>query len=303
MLTGSAAALLWFALVTPNAAADVQPRAFLRVPIEAVVVVAAVFALPTRTGRVLGWVAGAALGLLSVLKLLNLGFTATLDRPFDPLTDWSYLPSAIGVLDDSVGRTGTVAAVGAAALLVLVLLAAVPMAAARILRLLAGRRRTTVRIVGLGALIWVVAAGLGLQAGPGAPVAAADAATLAGDQVDQIGVGLRDQRSFAEQISHDPMTLRPGGDLLGGLRGKDVLFVFVESYGRVAIENSGCAAGVSAVLDAGTKSSRTPDSTRAVGFSPHPRSAVSAGWPTRPCNRGSGSIRNSAMTSCCRRHG
>jgi phosphatidylglycerophosphate synthase len=253
VLTGSAAVLLWFALVTPNSAADVQPRAFLRVPIEALVLVAAVFALPARAGRLLAWVAGAALGLLSVLKLLNLGFTATLDRPFDPLTDWSYLPSAIGVLDDSVGRAGTVASLGAAVLVVVVLLVAVPMAAVRILRLLAGRRRTTVRIVGLGAVIWVVAAGLGLQISPGAPVAAADAATLAGDQVDQIGVGLKDQRSFAEQIAHDPMTLRTGDDLLGGLRGKDVLFVFVESYGRVAIQDSGCAAGVNAVLDTGTK--------------------------------------------------
>ena len=253
VLTGSAAILLWFALVTPNAAADIQPRAFLRVPIEAVVVVAVVFALPARAGRRLAWAAGVALGLLSILKLLNIGFTATLDRPFDPLTDWSYLPSAIGVLDDSVGRAGTVGALGAAALAMVVLLAAVPMATARILRLLARRRRTTVRIVGLGAVIWVAAAGLGLQTGPGAPVAAADAATLAGDQVDQIGVGLRDQRSFAEQIAHDPMTLRAGKDLLGGLRGKDVLFVFVESYGRVAVADSGCAAAVGAVLDAGTK--------------------------------------------------
>ena len=253
VLTAGAATLLWFALVTPNAAVDVQPRAFLRVPIEAVVVVAAVFALPVRAGRRLTWAAGAALGVLAVLKLLNLGFTATLDRPFDPLTDWSYLPSAIGVLDDSIGRAGTVAALAAAAVAVAVLLVSLPLAAGRILRLLAGRRRTTVRVVGLGAVIWVVAAGLGIQAGPGAPVAAADAATLAGDQVDQISVGLRDQRSFAEQIGQDPIALRTGHNLLGGLRGKDVLFVFVESYGRVAIQDSGCADEVGAVLDAGTK--------------------------------------------------
>jgi len=252
-LTGGAAILLWFALVTPNAATEIRPSAFLRVPIEAVVVVAAVFAMPARAGRPLAWVAGAALGLLSVVKLLNLGFTAALDRPFDPLTDWSYLPSAVGVLDDSVGRAGTVAALGAAALAVVMLLAAVPLATGRIVRLLAIRRRATVRIVGLAAVIWVVAAGLGLQTGPGAPVAAADAAALAGDQVDQIGVGLRDQHTFAQQIAHDPMTLRAGADLLGGLRGKDVLFVFVESYGRVAVEGSGCADGVRAVLDSGTK--------------------------------------------------
>ncbi len=45
----------------------------------------------------------------------------------------------------------------------------------------------------------------------------------------------------------------PAGDLLTDLRGKDVLLVFVESYGRVAVEGSSFAPGVNEVLDSGTR--------------------------------------------------
>ncbi len=41
----------------------------------------------------------------------------------------------------------------------------------------------------------------------------------------------------------DPLRSVPPQELLTGLRGKDVLFVFVESYGRVAIEGSSVLAG------------------------------------------------------------
>jgi hypothetical protein len=44
----------------------------------------------------------------------------------------------------------------------------------------------------------------------------------------------------------------PGDRLLTRLRGKDVLFVFVESYGRSAVQGSSFSPGIDAVLDEGT---------------------------------------------------
>jgi hypothetical protein len=43
------------------------------------------------------------LAILTVLKLLDIGFTSALRRPFDPLTDWTYLRSARDLLSDSTG--------------------------------------------------------------------------------------------------------------------------------------------------------------------------------------------------------
>ena len=45
----------------------------------------------------------------------------------------------------------------------------------------------------------------------------------------------------------------PADRLLRGLRGKDVLVVFVESYGRVAVQGTSFSPGVDAVLDDGSR--------------------------------------------------
>ena len=67
-------------------------------------------ALPARAGAPVALLVGVVLGLLTVLKILDMGFFAALDRPFNPVTDWGYLRSAIGVLSDSIGRSGAIVA-------------------------------------------------------------------------------------------------------------------------------------------------------------------------------------------------
>ena len=60
---------------------------------------------------------------------------------------------------------------------------------------------------------------------------------------------LTDPRRFTEATrSPDPEAAIPASDLLTGLRGKDVLIVFVESYGQVAVQGSSFSPGVDAVL-------------------------------------------------------
>jgi hypothetical protein len=72
-------------------------------------------------------------------------------------------------------------------------------------------------------------------------------------QLSRIPSELRDQRQFAEAAEEDPLRRVAAQELLTGLRGKDVLFVFVESFGRVAVEGSSFSAGVNAVLASGTE--------------------------------------------------
>ncbi len=55
------------------------------------------------------------------------------------------------------------------------------------------------------------------------------------------------------QAKVDPFQNTPGNQLLNGLRGKDVLLTFVESYGRYAVEDPKFAPPVDAQLDAATK--------------------------------------------------
>jgi hypothetical protein len=65
--------------------------------------------------------------------------------------------------------------------------------------------------------------------------------------------GVKDQAAFAREVAADKFRNTPADQLLTGLRGKDVIVAFVESYGRVAVQDSSFSPRVDAVLDAGTR--------------------------------------------------
>ena len=93
-------------------------------------------------------------------------------------------------------------------------------------------------VLPLGA-VWVLCAGLAVTSGTGTPVAAASTADALSAQVRSVRTSMRDQKTFQASVAApDPVTVTPHTELLGRLRGKDVLLVFVESYGRVAVEGS-----------------------------------------------------------------
>ena len=249
-----ASVLVWFALVAPDDVSRLAPGALLRIPIEGVLLLALVLVLPRAASRVVVIVVGVALGLLTVVKILDMGFLATLDRPFNPVSDWSYLGPAVGLLEDSIGRAGGILAVIGAVLAIAAIIVLMPLAVGRLTRLGVRHRTTSIRFVSVLLVGWLIAALFGLQIAQGSPVAAAAAADLAADEVSQIRSEVKDQHTFASEISHDPISITPTNDLLTGLRGKDVLVLFVESYGQVAVQGSAFSPGVDAVLESGTKS-------------------------------------------------
>jgi phosphatidylglycerophosphate synthase len=248
-----AAAVLVLALTAPQNPGQLTAGAFLRIPVEGLVLVVLILSVPPRWGRVLAVVAGGLLAVLVLIKALDVGFGIALDRPFDPISDWAYLRPALGVLSDSIGHAGAVAVAVLAGLLVVALAALVPLSAHRV-AVVAGRHRVaTARVVGGLGVVWVLCAAVGLQLVPGAPVASASTGGLAYAQVGAIRADIADQHAFVASIDRDPVAVTPTDDLLTALRGKDVLFVFVESYGRVALTDPLIAPGVDEVLATGTK--------------------------------------------------
>ena len=255
VMTFLAALLVWFALVAPDRLDRLGPGAFVRIPIEGLVIVALSVILPPRARRILAIVVGLALGLLTVVKILNIGFFAELDRPFNPVTDWSFFGPAAGVLRDSVGQTWTVVAEILAVVLIIALLVLVPLSVLRLTGLVARHRAASARTIGALGLVWILCAVLGVKIVSGLPIASTSAAGLAYDQAQEVRHGLKDQQVFAATLAaHDPLRGTPSADLLTGLRGKDVIVAFVESYGRIAVQGSAFSPQVDAVLNAGTKS-------------------------------------------------
>ena len=231
-LTLLALGAVWVALVLPDSPGDLA-----RLPVEGLALVA-VALLPWRPAQRAAAVGlGVLLGALVVFKAFDVGFERILDRPFDPTVDWVYLGPGVGVLGDSIGVTAARATAVAAVVLVLAVLVAIPLATVRVTRTAAGHRRGATVLSGVVVLAAV------------AQVGSTNAAVLAYDEVVQVRADLADQRTFGREIDADPFAGR--AHLLRGLRGKDVLVVFVESYGRVAVQGTTFSPGVDAVLDDG----------------------------------------------------
>src|SRR6266511_4943505 len=79
-VTVLAGLLVLFALVAPNPVSRLTPRGFLRIPVEVVLCIAVVVILPARARRVVAVIGGALLGLVTILKLFDMGFYQSLDR-------------------------------------------------------------------------------------------------------------------------------------------------------------------------------------------------------------------------------
>jgi phosphatidylglycerophosphate synthase len=242
--------LVWGALVAPNHPGRLSVGEFLRLPLELLVVVAVAALLPAAPRRVLAVAAGAVLSVLVLVKVLDIGFFTAFDRPFKPVDDSSYLGIGIETLRDAIGGSADLV-VAAAAVLVVALLAVPVLALLRVTRVAAGHRGWALRGMAVLGVVWVA-----LRVA-GAPVASSSAAALAVDEVQAVRAGLADRAELARLIAQDRYRDTPGRRLLAGLRGKDVLLVFVESYGTVALEDP----RIDAVLDQGTAQ------LRAAGFS------------------------------------
>ncbi|MBB4905510.1 CDP-alcohol phosphatidyltransferase family protein [Actinophytocola algeriensis] len=254
VLTTLGSLLVLFALLAPNELSALTPATFARIPVEGLAVAALVLVLPPRSRWVAAALTGVGLGVLTILKLFDMGFHETLARPFHPVYDWTFLGPAVDFLNDSVGWFGAVGAVIVAALLAAGLIVGMTLAALRLTRLAVGRRSTATRGVAVLGVVWVSLAVLGQ------PVAANSAANEVFDDLRQVRADLLDPGVFEQQVANDPFRYTAGANLLPELRGKDVLVTFVESYGRVAVEDPAVAPGVDAVLDRGT------DQLRAAGF-------------------------------------
>jgi phosphatidylglycerophosphate synthase len=244
--TALALLLVWSALVAPHQPGHFTLGAFTRLPLELFVVVALAVVLPVTARRVLAVVVGAVLGLLVLVKALDVGFYLGFDRPFNPFDDWSHRGTAIETLRESLGKSHADLALAVAIAAIIALFVVLVAALLRVTRVAAGHRGRALPAVAALGVVCVVLRVLG------APVASTGAVDLAVHEVDAVRSGLQDRATLAGEIARDRFRATPGDRLLTGLRGKDVLLLFVESYGRVAVQGSSFSPRVDAVLDRGT---------------------------------------------------
>ncbi|GAA0645844.1 hypothetical protein GCM10009535_24250 [Streptomyces thermocarboxydovorans] len=264
-----AGALVLFALLMPNRLERLHIEAFLRLPAEGILLATLLLALPPRPRRITAVAAGVLLGLLTVLKFVDMGFYQVLARPFDLVLDWILLDDAAEFVRESFGRSGQVLAVIGVIVLFLAVLVLMTLAMVRVTHLMVRHRHTATRTTIVLGLAWITCVTLGVQVG-GAKLATRGTAQMVENRVKAVRAGIADARVFEKQAAVDAFADTPPDQLLTGLRGKDVLFTFIESYGRVAIDDPAMAGPMDAALKEGT------DRLKAAGF------ASRSGWLKSP---------------------
>ena len=297
-ITVASVVLVWAVLVAPDRIFQLTPAAFARIPVELLVLVAVALLLPPWPRRIVAAVAGILFGVITLLKLLNIGFYAEIGRGFNPVLDRGDIGPAIGVVRDAIGATLTNIALVAVWLVLILIIGAITASAIHITTVAARHRRDAVR--GLAALtaVWALFAGLSLQLVPGSPVASTSAAGLAVAQVHDTQKALRDERRFELALrSSDPKPAFP------------LRTCSPDCAARTSSSSSSKATGRSPSRARASLPASTPSCARAPphwpapagprgapGSAPRP-TAGSAGSPTPPCSRGCGSTPNSGMPS------
>ncbi|MDN3355428.1 sulfatase [Actinomadura sp. DC4] len=255
VITVLACLFVLFALIAPNQITTLTPAAFVRIPLEGLLCVVLVLVLPARAKRIAAVPVGVILGLLAIVKVVDIGFSAVLARPFNLVFDWPLFGAGVQFLHASVGVAGAIGAAVVAVILALAVLVLMTLSIMRLTRLVVRHNARATGAVAVLGVAWVTCAALGAQLVPGVPVAG-----VATGRLLQVQRSLADRKTFAKESAVDAFAGTPDAQLLTGLRGKDVLLAFVESYGRNAIESPKYAPQVDAVLDAGSAQ------LRAAGF-------------------------------------
>lgn len=221
-----------------------------RLPLETIVLLLLTLTLPHATPRRLVAYAFATLTVAAaVIALLDRAFLATIDRGFAPTEDWRALINAYRVVEDVAGPAIATLAAALIVALAVAAIAVIARCALRCARTLSDAGPRGRVGVASAAVAWSVLAIAGVQHPSGASFAAADVTTSLSAAAAQAAQSIRDRDAFAEALHEDPLTEQPADRLLTALRGKDVVIAFVESYGEVAVSDTGPMAGISRVID------------------------------------------------------
>ena len=245
--------VLLVAFLLPDRLSRTDLGSFAAVPVELVVGGVLLLVLPDRARRPVAAGLGMLLGVLTVLKMVDIGFYAALARPFDLVLDWTLVPGAWQLLYSSLGGTAAALVVVAAVVLVLAVLAGTTWACLRLTRFLHDHAVPAAPALAVLGALWLTCAATGLRAVPPYPVASTSSTTKIIGEVTGVRDGLVDQERFAAELAQDRFRAVPPDHLLGGLRGQQVLVIFVESYGRVALTRPDIAPAVTAALQDGTR--------------------------------------------------
>ncbi|WP_435878307.1 CDP-alcohol phosphatidyltransferase [Streptomyces bobili] len=247
--TALSLALVLGAMVMPNQLHLLRASQFVRLPGEAIIAAAILLSLPRRPRLVAAAALGVGLAALTVVNVLDMMYAEYLGRGFNLVLDWGLLDDAQSYVADSMGETTALAATAGLLLLIAALFAVMALAAVRLSNLLVRDVAASTRGTLIAGTVWITCSVLSVQYA-GLPLAFHRAVTATTVKAKAVRQTILDEAAFAKENRVDAFGDTPPDQLVPDLRGKDVVFTFIESYGRSAIEDPVMAPGVNRTLTA-----------------------------------------------------
>lgn len=255
--------LVLFTLVIPNHVSAIGFSSFLFFPLE-LLLMGLLLLLRARAGLVARWIMAALLAVGAIFKCADMATFKVFARPFNPVFDGYLFANGMNLLNGAIGKAGA----GLVAVLLVLVVLAIVIGAFWVL----GRVQHLLHVSVRGSAI-VLAGGLVLWLGLffiGSPKASMQFYQHLSTHIREIFITAADIKSFNAHLESDDVFAPADNKLFAHLRGKDVLVVFVESYGRTVLDNPEFAPQIRLLLK------RTTGELAEKGF------AVRSGFLTSP---------------------
>jgi hypothetical protein len=234
-----AAAVLYLILIQPNHPDAMTWGALLAFPLEWPAILLGLMAFgASRAGHVLRGILVAVLVLIAVLKAADFAMFSALSRGFNPVSDLALVEAGARLLTGAVGPVLAVLAL-VAAMVVICAVVALLWWSTGVWAAMRPRNRLFRGLTGSAALLsaGVAAAEVGDTLGrwtlPAHIPGSAFSARVGIERIEMIRSTLIDLREFSEAAANDPF-VGIGGMLT--VIDRDVIVVFVESYGRTSFD-------------------------------------------------------------------
>lgn len=264
--------VVFVAMAAPNRLEAFQGRWLLSLPIELPVLILTLILAPLSIRSTLRFTATLALALLLLFKAADIATYFAFARPFNPSADLTMLPIALETLSQTNGLWMVIGII-VGFFVVLSIIATALFAAVG-----AVQSGMPQRAIGVSVGLALIVAGL-------TPIGNTNPTSFIGDHVTRFKEGLRTADRFRAALVEDEFSNIPADRRLAGLAGLDVILVFVESYGRSALDQPDYAPVVRARLQ------QFERVVGAAGFSA--RSA----WLTSPTYGGESYLAHSTIVS------
>ncbi|MFL2771130.1 MAG: hypothetical protein ACJZ9F_08970 [Rhodospirillaceae bacterium] len=229
--------VLQIVLVLPDWPGNLVPLWFIRLPAELPVIVLAVLLSHGLWQRRLCALIAGGLTVLTVLKFANLTAFTGFARPFNILVD----PGLFGIALHTLSGGHEIVVGVSLAITIAIAIAAVFVAMRWALMVLASIWPLGFRMPGI-VFIGILAIGaVGLKdikiGSAWWPVTSVDTTKFAAERARSISEGIRNDAQFRQDMATDQTPAIPSDRLLASLKGTDFLLIFVESYGRTALDD------------------------------------------------------------------